>query len=192
MGMGVDYYSFILDKVKEITGKISPKEFENFINFILQVPRIYIIGAGRSGLVARAFGMRLVHLRKKVFIVGETITPALRRGDGLIAVSGSGKTSWVVETTRVSKSLGGKVAAVTSNPESDIARIADVLVVIRSEVIPRNVNDYTTRELMGIPLPPLGSLFEISTLIFFEACVLELMRRLGIEEEEMKKLHANL
>jgi len=78
MGMGVDYYSFILDKVKEITEKISPKEFENFINFILQVPRIYIIGAGRSGLVARAFGMRLVHLRKKVFIVGETITPALR------------------------------------------------------------------------------------------------------------------
>lgn len=192
MGMGIDYYSFILDKVKEITGKISPKEFENFINFILQVPRIYIIGAGRSGLVARAFGMRLVHLRKKVFIVGETITPALRRGDGLIAVSGSGKTSWVVETARVSKSLGGKVAAVTSNPESDIARIADVLVVIRSEVIPRNVNDYTTRELMGIPLPPLGSLFEISALIFFEACVLELMRRLGIEEEEMKKLHANL
>jgi len=45
---------------------------------------------------------------------------------------------------------------------------------------------------MGFPLPPLGSLFEISTLVFFEACVLELMNRLGIEEEEMRKIHANL
>jgi 6-phospho-3-hexuloisomerase len=190
--MSVNYYSFILEKVKEITDKISHKDFDNFINFIIEAPRIYIIGAGRSGLVARAFGMRLVHLKKTVFIVGETITPALRKGDSLLAVSGSGKTTWVVETARVSKYLGGKVAVITSNPRSELANMADTIVLIDSEAIPREVTDYTTRQLMGIPLPPLGSLFEISTLVFFEACVLELMKRLGIEEKEMKKIHANL
>ncbi|MEW6419244.1 MAG: 6-phospho-3-hexuloisomerase [Nitrospirota bacterium] len=186
------YYPFILSRVKDVTEKISPKDFDNFINLIIKTPRIYIIGAGRSGLVARAFGMRLVHLKKKVFIVGETITPAMRKGDALIAVSGSGKTTWVVETAKATKSLGGKVAAITWDPKSELARLADTVVLIKSEAISREVSGYTTRELMGVPLPPLGSLFEISTLIFFESCVLELMNRLGIQEEEMRKIHANL
>lgn len=186
------YYHFILGKIKEITDRISSEDFDNFINLIIRSPRIYIIGAGRSGLVAKAFGMRLVHLKKKVFIVGETITPAMRKGDMLIAVSGSGKTTWVVETANASKSLGGKVAAVTWDKESRLAKISDIVVQIKSEAIPRGISGYTTRELMGVPMPPLGSLFEISTLIFFESCVLELMNRLGIQEEEMKKIHANL
>jgi 6-phospho-3-hexuloisomerase len=188
----MNYYPFILSKIKEVTDKISPEDFNNFINLIIKTPRIYIIGAGRSGLVAKAFGMRLVHLKKKVFIVGETITPAMGKGDALIAVSGSGKTTWVVETAKASKALGGKVASITWDPKSELARFADVVVQIPSEAIPREVSGYTTRELMGVPLPPLGSLFEISSLIFFEACVLELMNRLGIEEEEMRKIHANL
>jgi len=188
----MNYYPFILGKIKEVTDKISPEDFDNFINFLIKSPRIYIIGAGRSGLVAKAFGMRLVHLKKKVFIVGETIAPAMRRGDALIAVSGSGKTTWVVETARASKSLGGKVAAITWDSNSELAGLADAVVLIESKIIPREITGYTTRELMGLPQPPLGSLFEISTLIFFEVCVLELMNRLGIEEEEMKKIHANL
>jgi len=186
------YYPFILSKIKEITDKISPADFDNFISLIIKSPRIYIIGAGRSGLVAKAFGMRLVHLKKKVFIVGETITPAMRKGNTLIAVSGSGKTTWIVETAKASRALGGKVAAITWDRQSELARIADTIVQIKSEAIPREVSGYTKRELMGAPLPPLGSLFEISTLIFFEACVLELMTRLGVHEEEMKKIHANL
>ena len=102
----MNYYPFILGKIKEVTETISPENFDNFINLIIKATRIYIIGAGRSGLIARAFGMRLVHLKKKVFIVGETITPAMRKGDTLIAVSGSGKTTWVVETARASKAHG--------------------------------------------------------------------------------------
>ncbi len=187
-----DYYSFILSKIMDVTTKISKDEFDNFIDFIIRAPRIYMIGAGRSGLVARAFGMRLVHLKKKVFIVGETITPAMRKGDALIGVSGSGKTTWVVETARTARSLGGKVAGITWDRDSELARISDIIVQIPSEAIPREEKGYTARELMGLPLPPLGSLFEISTLIFFEACVLELMTRLGIQEEEMRRIHANL
>lgn len=188
----MSYYSFILKKVNEITENISKEEFNHFIDFVLKSPRLYIIGAGRSGLVARAFGMRLVHLKKKVFIVGETITPAMRKADGLIAVSGSGKTTWVVETARTARNIGGKIAGITWDRNSELAKISDIIVQIPSEAIPREVTGYTARELMGIPLPPMGSLFEISTLIFFEACVLELMTRLGIQEEEMKKIHANL
>lgn len=186
------HYPFILDKIREITEKVSDKEFFDFIDFIKKAPRIYIIGAGRSGLVAKAFGMRLVHLKKKVFIVGETITPAMRKCDVLVAVSGSGKTTSVVEVARATKGLGGKVAGITSNRDSELAFLSDRIVVIPSEIIQREVASYDLRNIMGIPLPPMGSLFEISVLIFFEACVLELMKQLGIQEETMKKIHANL
>ncbi|KPJ68548.1 MAG: 6-phospho 3-hexuloisomerase, partial [Syntrophobacter sp. DG_60] len=76
----------------DITDGISPDEFKKFIEIIINSPRIYVVGAGRSGMVARAFAMRLVHLGRKVFVVGETVTPALRKEDTLLAVSGSGKT----------------------------------------------------------------------------------------------------
>jgi 6-phospho 3-hexuloisomerase len=183
---------FILGKVSQVAQRISPQEADAFIELLIKAPRVYLIGAGRSGLVARAFGMRLVHLRKKVFIVGETITPALRRADVLVAVSGSGKTTWVVETARAARQLGGRVAALTWDRNSQLAQLAELVVLVPSEALPRQVAGYTTRELMGIPPPPLGSLFEISTLVFFEACVLELMSRLGIAEEEMRRIHANL
>lgn len=186
------HYPFILDKIKEITEKVSEKEFLDFVDFVKRTPRIYIIGAGRSGLVAKAFGMRLVHLKKKVFIVGETITPAMRKGDLLVAVSGSGKTTSVVEVARAAKGIGGQVAGITSNRDSELDSLSDRTVIIPSEIIPRDISSYDLRNIMGVPLPPMGSLFEISVLIFFEACVLELMKQLGIEEEEMKKIHANL
>lgn len=46
----MSYYSFILKKIDEITQKISSHESNNFIEFVLKSPRLYIIGAGRSGL----------------------------------------------------------------------------------------------------------------------------------------------
>jgi 6-phospho-3-hexuloisomerase len=42
-------------------------------------PRIFAAGAGRSGLGVRALGMRLMHLGKTVYVVGETTTPSLCR-----------------------------------------------------------------------------------------------------------------
>lgn len=41
-------------------------------------------------------------------------------------------------------------------------------------------------------IAPLGSLFEISAMISLEACVVELMKLLGIDEGRMMEVHANL
>jgi len=56
--------SAILKKIEKITERISPEEVEQFITVIKNAPRIYVVGAGRSGFVARAFAMRLVQLKK--------------------------------------------------------------------------------------------------------------------------------
>ncbi len=46
-----------------------------FIDELLSAKRIYVMGAGRSGLIAKAFAMRLMHLGMHSYVVGETITP---------------------------------------------------------------------------------------------------------------------
>ena len=186
------HYKEILERIKEITERISEKESVEFINLIKTSPRVYVVGAGRSGLVAKAFAMRLVHLGIKVFVVGETVTPALREGDILLAVSGSGRTAVVVEAAKAAKAARGKVAAVTSDAQSPLAKLADFIVIIPSRIRPKEHVHYEVGELLGSSLTPLGTLFEVSTLIFFESCVAELMRQLGVKEEEMKKIHANI
>jgi 6-phospho-3-hexuloisomerase len=94
----------------------------------------------------------------------------------------------------VAKELKGRVLAVTAARESQLAGLADVLVEVPAEPRPRRVEDYEVRRLMGpeVVLTPLGSLFELSALIFFESCIVELMRQLGVAEEDMARLHANI
>ena len=49
---------------------------ENMINLLITArkenKRVFVIGAGRSGLIARAFAMRLLHLSFNVYVIGET------------------------------------------------------------------------------------------------------------------------
>ena len=80
--------------VLDASGALNSKQVNSFIEALLSAKRVFVIGAGRSGLVAKAFAMRLMHLGLDIHVVGETITPALREGDILVVVSGSGETGF--------------------------------------------------------------------------------------------------
>ncbi|MDD1665656.1 MAG: SIS domain-containing protein, partial [Methanomicrobiales archaeon] len=70
-----DMMRLMASKVRSIANGISDEEVEGLIREILNAKRVYIMGAGRSGLVARAFAMRLMHLGLISYVVGETVTP---------------------------------------------------------------------------------------------------------------------
>ena len=71
---------------------LEEKQVEKLLKVIVDSNKILIVGQGRSGLVGRAFAMRLMHLGLSVYVVGETITPSIEMGDLLFAISGSGRT----------------------------------------------------------------------------------------------------
>ena len=71
-----------------------------------QSERIFLAGAGRSGLALKSFAMRLTQLSKQAFVVGETTTPAITASDLLVIASSSG------ETTRPSSICGNQVTQV--------------------------------------------------------------------------------
>lgn len=157
--------------------------------------RIFVVGAGRSGLVVRAFAMRLMHLGFEVFVVGETITPAVTKKDILIAISGSGITKLVVESSRIAKEdVDATLVVITSYPDSPLAQLADLVVEISGRTKITEQNDYIQRQIKGehSPLTPLGTLFESTVLAFLDGLIAELMEKTGKREKELKERHATI
>jgi 6-phospho-3-hexuloisomerase len=158
--------------------------------------KIFTVGMGRSGFVARAFALRLMNLGFNVYFLGETITPAAEKGDILIAISGTGTTKMVLTASAAAKDIGAKVLAITSFPESPLGKLADLVVDVkgRTKAGTPKEKDYLTRQIMGVgePLTPLGSIFEINSMVFLDSLVVELMHRLGSTEADMKRRHATL
>ena len=149
------------------------------------------MGAGRSGLAAKAFAMRLVQLGLNAYVIGEVVTPAMKEGDLLIAVSGSGATDSVVHAARTAKGVGSKVLAVTSYPESNLGKIADYIVRVKGRTKIDIEKDHLKHQIEGShsTLTPLGTLFEDTVMIFFDGIIAGLMVELNKGELEMKKRH---
>lgn len=186
--------SEILKDLKEVLEQVDEREVDEFVKALLDAKRIFIVGAGRSGLVGRAFAMRLMHLGIEVYVVGETITPAIRKGDLLIAISGSGRTSFPLVAAETSKRLGARVFAITSDRNSPLAKCSDYVLLVKGRSKDNAVRDYISRQLAGEhpPLTPLGTLFELSTSILLDAVIYKIISMLGISEREMLERHSNL
>jgi len=191
----------IASYIHKASNEIDPRQVEEFISLLVEVyksnsgRKILVMGAGRSGLVGRAFAMRLMHLGFNVYVLGDTIVPSISDRDVVIAVSGSGKTRLVVTAAEAAKAVGAKIVALTSFPESPLGKLADITVRIpgkTKEVF--KMDDYFARQILGVhaPLAPLGTLFEDIAMVFLDGVIYELMLRLGVSEDEMRKRHANI
>lgn len=161
---------------------VPDKTIERLLVLFEPARRIFLYGRGRSGFVARAFAVRLMHLGYQTFVIGETITAPVQKDDVVLLVSGSGVTYPVVMTAEISRKLGARVVAVTAEPDSEIARLAHLVVPL----VPPDANGQRAK------YAPLGTLFETSAWLFFDALVALLMERLGTDEAEMRQRHATL
>ncbi len=188
----------IIDGIRRSIEELNVKEVERLIELLLEAKdkKIFIVGMGRSGFVARAFALRLMNLSFNVYFLGETITPAAEKGDILIALSGTGTTKMVLTAASAAKEIGATVIAITSFPHSPLGQTADHVITIKGRTKtgwPKE-EDYLARQIIGErePLTPLGSVFENNCMVFLDSLVVELMYRLGRTEEDLKRRHATL
>ncbi len=93
---------------------------------------IFLAGAGRSGFVAKAFAMRLMHLGFYVYVFNEAIAPPVNDGDIIIIVSKSGKSNSITQIVEDSKLDDVKFLAVCGSTDSQLAQTADARIVIDS------------------------------------------------------------
>ncbi|MGC8597802.1 MAG: 6-phospho-3-hexuloisomerase [Thermocladium sp.] len=196
---------YFLEAYKEISGfitvvldKLRPEEVNRFVDELIDAyksgHKVLVVGMGRSGLVARGFAMRLMHLGFKSYVLGETITPSIGDGDVVVAISGSGATSLVIAAAEAAKKMKSTIIAITSYSDSPLAKTADAVVIVPGRTKVARIDDYFARQILGLhePLAPLGTLFEDTAMIFLDSVVAELMKRLNKTEEDLEKMHANV
>ncbi|MEM4482009.1 MAG: 6-phospho-3-hexuloisomerase [Desulfurococcaceae archaeon] len=168
--------------VKELENKVNGESIDQLIRTMLESDRIFVYGAGRSGLMGKAFAQRLMHIGRQVFVIGETLVTAMKKGDAFILISGSGQTPSTVCLAKKAKELGVKIVTITAHPESQLGTISDIIVHIPSK----------TKLLEKPSYAPFTALFDISVLAVLDSVISEVMSRLGLQEEDIFRRHANV
>lgn len=183
-------------RIETIAHSISEEQIHAFVYAILNANRIFVMGAGRSGLVAKSFAMRLMHTGFYTFVVGETITPAIAEGDLIIAFSGSGNTKTIADIAETAKKFGVKVALISSDENSRIGKIADYMIKIETQRDPttKESHEFEIRQMLGEyrSFAPLGTIFETTSLVFSDSIISTIMSMREIDESELKKRHTNI
>ncbi|CAJ38118.1 6-phospho-3-hexuloisomerase [Methanocella arvoryzae] len=184
----------IADSLINIADSIDASNLDEFASMLTSANRIFVMGAGRSGLVAKSFAMRLMHIGFQVYVVGEIITPAVTAGDVVVAISGSGNTRTISEFGEICKKLNVKLVTVTTNKDSALGRMSDLVVILDNKQKPVQSKEYMERQLRGNhkSLTPLGTLFELTAAVFLDAFIAKMMVIKGVDESFLKQRHTVL
>lgn len=172
----------ILTEIEDVIHKVKTEELVRFASQITKDKRIFVDGEGRSGLMAKGFAMRLMHLGYTVYVVGETITPAVGTNDVFIVVSGSGESSNVLADTNKAVNKGNSVLVVTSKLNSSIAKLADIVLIVPGTIKSDSVDNRGSIQL-------LSSLFDQSLHIVLDVICLMLSKRDQVSNEEATTNH---
>jgi 6-phospho-3-hexuloisomerase len=177
----------ILKEVADCARQVSTESLTRAGALMESSPRIFVAGAGRSGLCMKALGMRLMHLGKTVYVAGETTTPSIVASDLLIIGSGSGRTASLLVMAEQARRRGAQVLLFTTDAESPLAELSNHRVVIPAPSLKTAEGEHSR-----ISAQPMGTLFEQSMLIVCDSLILGLMQRTGVSAAQMFERHANL
>jgi 6-phospho-3-hexuloisomerase len=169
----------ILAELSEVVAHVDRTEMDRLLDVMRSAKRVFVAGIGRSGLMARGLAMRLMHLDFEVYVVGETTTPSIGKGDLLLCCTRYGRSRTLHTYVDRAREIGARSAVVTMTAKSPLSKRSDDVFVIPVET-------------GGKSRQPLGTIFEQGLLLYCDALVLLAMKRLGVSEQEMARRHTQL
>ena len=146
--------------------------------------RVFVLGAGRSGIALQLTAMRFMHLGLTAHVVGEVTAPAIGEGDVLVVASGSGSTAGIVRAARTAVDVGAGVVAITADASSDLAELATVTILVEA-----------ARKLdrdSAVSAQYAGSLFEQTVVTIGDALFHSLWHDSGLSADDLLPRHSNL
>jgi 6-phospho-3-hexuloisomerase len=179
-----DDLTTVLDEITGVAAKTDRAQIAALVDRLMTAPRVFVAGEGRSGLMGKAFAMRLMHLGLTVYAMGETITPAVREDDLVVAISGSGKTGGTVRAAESARGAGAGVHAVTTDPASPLGQVAEAALVLPAATKYRRADEAPT-------IQPLSSLFDQMTHVALDVACLEVARRRDVDNDLARASHSN-
>lgn len=178
-------FSEILQEIDSVLAQVGECVMKDVAERLATAPRIFVSGAGRSGLLARMFAMRLAQMGCTVFVAGDATTPAIRAGDLLVAISGSGRTATTLALADRALACEAALLLITYSPQSPLAERAAAVLHLPVPTDPDRHGGVAGQQLLGTR---------------FDQCVMLGLDRLaalvahcrGVTGETMQKNHANL
>ncbi|MEH7585112.1 6-phospho-3-hexuloisomerase [Priestia megaterium] len=180
-----EHLKTVMNELLQTTALIADDEAEQLVNGIISSKKVFVTGAGRSGLMGKSFAMRMMHMGIDAYVIGETVTSTFTKDDLLIIGSGSGETKSLIPIAQKAKELGGKVGVVTISPDSTLGKLADFIVKLPGAPKDQEQSNYQT-------VQPMASLFEQTLLLFYDALILRFMEKKELDTHTMYGKHANL
>jgi len=183
-GLAADEVDTILREMGAALVRLDRDGVTQLADLLRGASRVFVTGEGRSGFMSRAFAMRLMHLGLTTYFIGDTCTPAVRDGDVVIGLSGSGGTASTLRTVSAAASQGCRTVAVTSDPSSPLAQAADLVVHVPGATKHRRPDEPAT-------VQPLSSLFDQCVHVALDAVALRLARLRNVDNAQAVRAHAN-
>lgn len=175
----------VISEIEEVLEQIDEQEVKELIEAILKARKVVLCGAGRMGMMARAFAMRLSHLGLQAYDINDCNTPRLSEGDLLVVCSGSGETKTILALVGAAYEHKAKIALITANGRSSMSLLSDIQIYFPSPSRVVNPNMVKT-------IQPMKTLSEQFCLLFFDTIVLILMDNLNRSHETMSMMHSIL
>ncbi|EME7170093.1 6-phospho-3-hexuloisomerase [Enterococcus faecium] len=173
----------IMDEIKQVMELVDERQIDEALSYFKKNNRIFVIGAGRSGFQAKGFAMRLMHIGYTDYVMGETITPSIQKGDTWVAISGSGTTKGIVADTKAAKKIGLDIVVLTSEPESPLAKLANQVIIVPG----------ATKTGAGVKsVQLLSSLFDQTVHITLDTLTLKIAKRDDTSNEDALHGHVNV
>ncbi|KRK13115.1 sugar phosphate isomerase [Lacticaseibacillus zeae DSM 20178 = KCTC 3804] len=173
----------IMAEISQVMALVDESQLDAAMPYLAKDKRIFVIGAGRSGFQAKGFAMRLMHIGYTDYVMGETITPSIQKGDTWVAVSGSGTTKSIIADTEAAKKLGLNIVAFTSAVDSPLAKLADAVVIVPG----------ATKTGAGVKsIQLLSTLFDQTVHITLDALTLKLAKRDDTSNADALHEHVNV
>lgn len=180
------YAETVLREHQEVFEAQDPEELLDFIHAVMEAGRVFIAGAGREGIAARSFAMRLMHLGKETHWIWDDTTPGMRDRDLFLAVDGSGRIGHMDYLIRQALQTGAKVGVITGAPMEAIPQAADCVLFVPAAVYKGEDARVVKSE------QPMGNLFEQHLFLLFDIIVMLLREEMGLSYEQMESRHRNI
>lgn len=172
----------VIDENRNVLEAVSEEQIQKLILEIEQAGTIQLFALGRMQASMRGFAMRLKHMGFDTYVVFDTTTPVIGKGDLLIV--NCPVTLVDLNVIKLAKEAGARICAITAHPEFENAQLADLVVEVPGQIFG------TGNELPSIQ--PMATLLEQSLFLFEDIIVMMLMERNNIDPQEMQKRHTNL
>ncbi|HTP54190.1 MAG TPA: SIS domain-containing protein [Thermoplasmata archaeon] len=170
---------YIGERVTEALRRVDAEAIARAVQILHAAPQVFVYGAGRSGIIGRAFAMRLVQAGLRAYVIGESVTPIVTPGDAVFILSGQGESYSSIQTANIVRREGAKLIVLTSRSSSKLAHAATQLIAVEFP-------DDADRPKYA----PLGTLFESASLRLTDALIAELLATRGESEASMRGRHA--